>query len=126
MRDFPGSPVVKTLPSNAGGAGSIPGLGAKIPHALRPKNQNITQKQYCNKFNKDLKKIYGLNDIFPLHYNRPLILEIFQTLHEYGNVYTGTVCHEPSDSLMKSKTHQVNIEEVWINKHSTFILSSLC
>ena len=23
--DFPGSPVVKTLPSNAGGAGSIPG-----------------------------------------------------------------------------------------------------
>ena len=27
--------------SNAGGVGSIPGGGAKIPHALRPKNQNI-------------------------------------------------------------------------------------
>ena len=37
--DFPGGPVVKTSPSNAGGAGSIPGWGAKIPHALRPKNQ---------------------------------------------------------------------------------------
>ena len=32
--DFPGCPVVKTLPSNVGGAGSIPGWGAKmIPHA---------------------------------------------------------------------------------------------
>ena len=55
-RDFPGGPVVQTLPSNAGGAGSIPGWGAKIPHASWPKNQNIKQKQYCNKFNKDLKK----------------------------------------------------------------------
>ena len=35
--DFPGCPVVKTLPSNAGGAGSIPGWGAKIPHASWPK-----------------------------------------------------------------------------------------
>ena len=48
--------MVKTLLSSAGGAGSIPGRGAKIPHALRPKNQNIKQKQCCNKFNKDLKK----------------------------------------------------------------------
>ena len=55
-RDFPGCPVVKTLPSNAGGAGSIPGQGAKIPHALWPKNQNIKQKQFCNKFDKDFKK----------------------------------------------------------------------
>ena len=34
MGDFPGRPVVKTSPSNAGGAGSIPGEGAKIPHAI--------------------------------------------------------------------------------------------
>ena len=34
MRDFTGSPVIKTLPSNAGGAGSIPGWRAKIPHAM--------------------------------------------------------------------------------------------
>ena len=32
-RDFPGGPVVKTSPSKAGGAGSIPGRGAKIPRA---------------------------------------------------------------------------------------------
>ena len=53
--DFPGGPVVKTSPSNAGGAGLIPGWGAKIPHASQPENQNIKQKQYCNKFNKDFK-----------------------------------------------------------------------
>ena len=34
---------------------SIPDQGAKIPHAAQPKNPNIKQKQYCNKFNKDFK-----------------------------------------------------------------------
>ena len=53
--DFHGGPVVKTLPSVAGVAGSIPGLGAMIPGGSRPKNQNIKQKQHCNKFNKDFK-----------------------------------------------------------------------
>ena len=57
-RDFPGSPVVKTSSSNAGGAGSIPGQGAKIPHASGPKNQNIKQKQYCNKFSKDFENVH--------------------------------------------------------------------
>ena len=32
-RDFPGDPMVKHLPSNAGDRGSIPGGGTKIPHA---------------------------------------------------------------------------------------------
>ena len=41
---LPGGPVAKNPPSNAGGMGSIPGLGAKIPHALWPKNQNIKKK----------------------------------------------------------------------------------
>ena len=48
--------MVKTSPSNAGGIGSIPGWGAKIPHPPWPENQNIKQKQYCNTFNKDFKK----------------------------------------------------------------------
>ena len=30
---FPGGPVVKNPPSNAGDMGSIPGGGTKIPHA---------------------------------------------------------------------------------------------
>lgn len=51
--DFPGSPAVKTLPSNAGGVGSGPGCGTKIPHTYRPRKQNTKLKQCCNKFNKD-------------------------------------------------------------------------
>ena len=54
-RDLPGGPVGKTSPSKAGSTGSIPGWGAKIPRASRPKNQNVKQKQYCNKFNQDFK-----------------------------------------------------------------------
>ena len=45
--------MVKTSPSNTGGASSIPGGGAKMPCASQPINQNIKEKQYCNKFNKD-------------------------------------------------------------------------
>ena len=36
--NFPGGPVVKTLPSNAGSSDSISGWEAKIPHASRAKN----------------------------------------------------------------------------------------
>ena len=42
-RDFPGGPVVKNLPSNAGDLGSIPGLGTKIPtchRAIKPARLN--------------------------------------------------------------------------------------
>ena len=53
--DFPGSPVVKISPSSAAGMGSTPDQEAKIPYVLWPKNKNIKQKQYCNKFNKDFK-----------------------------------------------------------------------
>ena len=54
--DFPGGPVVKTSPSNAKRVWvrSLVGeLRSHMPHGQ--KNQNIKQKQYCNKFNKDFK-----------------------------------------------------------------------
>ena len=48
--------MLKALPSNVGVTGSIPGWEAKIPLVfLQPKKQNIKQKQYFSKFNKDLK-----------------------------------------------------------------------
>ena len=56
--------MVKTLPSNAVGAGLIPGRRAKIPHMPHgQKNQNIKQKQYCNKFNKDFLKMVHIKKI---------------------------------------------------------------
>ena len=54
--------MVKTLPSNVGGLGSIPGQGAKIPHTSQPKKtknkkqkntEHEQQEQYYRKFNKD-------------------------------------------------------------------------
>ena len=42
--DFPGSPVIKTATSSAGGAGLIPGWAVKIPHVLQPKIHNIKHK----------------------------------------------------------------------------------
>ena len=56
--------MVKTLRSNAGGVTSIPHQGARIPHVSGPKNQNIKQKQYCNKFNKDFKKFIFKKSFF--------------------------------------------------------------
>ena len=52
--------MVRTLSSNTGSAGLIPGLGVKIRHASWPEKppkhkQHKPQKQYCNKFNKDFK-----------------------------------------------------------------------
>ena len=54
-RDFPGGPAVEISPSNAGCVGLIPGWGAKISRPSQPENQNIKQKQCCNKFNKGFK-----------------------------------------------------------------------
>ena len=47
--------MVKTSPSNAGGPASIPGRGARIPQASRPKKESIKPKEYCNKFNKEFE-----------------------------------------------------------------------
>ena len=57
FRDLLGGPLVKTSPSSARDMGLIPSLEAKIPLALGPENpKHKEQKQYCNKFNKDLQK----------------------------------------------------------------------
>ena len=53
VRDFPGGPVIKNSPSNAGGVGSIPGQRSHMPQGPNTKTKN--QNQHCNKFNKDLK-----------------------------------------------------------------------
>ena len=41
--------------SMEGSVGLILCQGVKIPHASQPKNENIKQKQYWNKFNKHFK-----------------------------------------------------------------------
>ena len=51
--DFPGGPVVMTLPSIVGGEGSIPGWGAKIHMPPSEKQINIKKPQYYNKLSKE-------------------------------------------------------------------------
>ena len=40
--DFPGGPMVRNPPSNAGDAGSIPGRGTRIPHAAGQPSSRAT------------------------------------------------------------------------------------
>ena len=54
----PGSPLVKTLHSKAGGASSIPGWGAKILHASQPKNQNIKLSNIVTNSIRTLKVVH--------------------------------------------------------------------
>ena len=60
-RDFPGGPVVNFAFQRRGCGFN---LWAKVPHASWPKNQNIKQKQYCNKFSKGFKKKVHIKKIF--------------------------------------------------------------
>ena len=73
LGDFLGSPVVKTLPSNAGVASSIPRWGGKTSYALQPKHQKHKAEEYCNKFNKEFFLIFKFYFIFKL-YNSVLVL----------------------------------------------------
>ena len=40
--DFPGGPMVKNLPCNAGDMGWIPGQGTKIPHTVEQLSLSVT------------------------------------------------------------------------------------
>ena len=51
--DFPGGPVVKNLPSNAGNMGSILGRGTKIPHAVGQLSPSTAMNTQCS---QNLKK----------------------------------------------------------------------
>ena len=53
---LPQWPVGKTLPSSAVGKGSNSGPGTMFLPVFWPENQNIKQKQYYNKLDKDFIK----------------------------------------------------------------------
>ena len=46
--DFLGGPVVKNPPYNAGDAGSIPGQGTKIPHAMGQLSPHVTTTELAH------------------------------------------------------------------------------
>ena len=55
-KDFPGGPVVGTSPSNAGGVGSIPGLGAHLPHGQ--KNETSDKNSIVTSLIKTFKMVH--------------------------------------------------------------------
>ena len=92
--NFPSGPVVKTPPSNAGGA-------AKIPHASQAqKSGHKHQELYCNKFNKDFKKRKMVTSVesnchlvFKFYWNRGSCFSFFILLPSSSDIYwVPTVC----------------------------------
>ena len=83
--------MVRASPSYVRGASSIPGRGDKIPHALRPKSQNIeNQKQYCNKFNKELIKRQHTTcsqKAYRFHW-----IQIDEKLMNFGEIHSSDFC----------------------------------
>ena len=68
LQGFPGGPVVKTLPSSAGGVGSIPDQETKVPDASGPEKQNIKSRS-----NIVTNSINTLNTV---HIKKKLIFKI--------------------------------------------------
>ena len=64
--------MVKTLTFNAGSVGSVPGLGAKIPHASWSKKHQNRKQTILYKFNKD-----GSLEIYPSRLSLNLLLKRF-------------------------------------------------
>ena len=62
--------MVKTSPSNTGGAGSIPGQGAKIPHAAT--------KTWCSQVNNFLMHVLNF-------FNQKTIIKFNLLPHEIKN-----------------------------------------
>ena len=61
--DFPGGPVIRNLPSNAGDSGLIPGWGTKMPHA----RENCMLQQRPSAAKKWINKSKLLRLEFSLH-----------------------------------------------------------
>ena len=83
--DFPGGPMVRASPCNAGGVGLTPGQGTKIPHASWPRNQDIKPKQCCNRFSKDLKMVY-IKKIFFKMLKNIICVSLTGTLGDNGRM----------------------------------------
>lgn len=56
VRDLPGGPMDKNLPSNAGNAGSIPSPGTRIPHALGPLSPHAQLRYWALQLKPDTVK----------------------------------------------------------------------
>ena len=114
LRGWQGLPcglVVKTSsPFNVGSAGSIPDWGAKIAHALVPKNWNTKHGQYCKKFNKDFKKWSTHKKKFYIK-KKSFMKKGWH--HVVGHFPGGASSKEPTCQCRRCKRHEF---DPWIGK----------
>ena len=92
------------------------------PCDLRPKSQNIKQKQYCNKFNKDSKN--KINKItFPSH-SSPFNVSVLMFLLHVLSTASHTVSHSPFPQLslfLKRVLLLYLIDSAWLSFLAFFI-----
>ena len=62
VRDFPGGPGAKNLPSNAGDVGLIPGQGTKIPHAVVQVCLSVATRDVCVLQLEKARKTQGIQN----------------------------------------------------------------
>ena len=62
VRDFPGGPGVKNLPSSAGDVGLIPGQGTKIPHAVGQVCLSVATRDVCVLQLEKARKTQGIQN----------------------------------------------------------------
>ena len=60
LRDFPGGPVIKSLPSNVGDSSSNPGRGTNIPHAAGHLRGCVPQRSFSHSVVSDSLRPHGL------------------------------------------------------------------
>ena len=70
-RDFPCDPVVKNLSCNAEDAGSIPGRGTKIPHAMGQLSLRATTRE-------PMRHNYRAHLLWSLHLNKEPVRCVLQ------------------------------------------------
>ena len=78
-QDFPGSPMVKTLPSTPGGMGSIPGQGTKVPSAM-----GCGQKLKKKKLRKRLKIFKNIKSRLSCHYIS-IFVNLYKVIYVHKN-----------------------------------------
>ena len=117
--------MVRTWLSSARGAGSIPGRGAKIPHASRPKKpkhktETILRKTlkmvHIKKILKKKKKKKGWDIILQMWHNYKQNFRLLKTISRNFLIIHSEICHIPKIEVSISKQYDCLSRESLILK----------
>ena len=110
IRNFPGSPVVRTLASTAGGTGSISGGRSKIPHVA----QHGPKKKARLDDREDMQNEVIKNNSFLTHISRWMVVLFFKL----GNKDQRLVCRKFEFSLGHAEFKLLQVEISSVTEHT--------